>query len=442
MENHSRREFVKSAAAPVAVLVASAAGTPGGHRQLPQVDAERVNRIIADFRRFGGTPEGGTTRLAYSDEDIAGREYATEVMRRAGLEVATDLAGNLVGRRPGSDPALQGRPIVVGSHLDTVPQGGSYDGQVGSASAMETALVLHDHGLSLRHPLEVVVFQNEEGGKTGSRALVGRVDPFELEIETASGFTIGEGIARLGGDPNRLAEARREPGSMAGFLEVHIEQGAYLEAAGTQIGVVEGIVGIRRWNVVATGVANHAGTTPMNQRRDALVAAADFVRAVHDVALSMEGRQVATVGRVEARPGAPNVVPGVVEVSLEVRDLSMAKIDSVFAEIESRAALISEVRGVAFAFDRFYESLAAPTDERFREIVEASADALGYSHARMPSGAGHDAQSMAELGPVGMIFVPSRDGISHSPLEYTEPEDVVRGANVLLRSVLALDQAV
>ncbi len=415
-------------------------GRSGASRsQLPLVDGERVNRIVADFRRFGGTPDGGTTRLAYSDEDLAAREYASDLMHGAGLDVATDLAGNLVGRLPGTDAGLAGRPIVVGSHIDTVPQGGSFDGHVGSAAAIETALVLHDHGLALRRPLEVVVFQNEEGGKTGSRALVGRVEPFELEIETASGFTIREGIARLGGDPNRLAEARREPGSIAGFLELHIEQGAYLEAAGTQIGVVEGIVGIRRWNVVVTGAANHAGTTPMDQRRDALVAAADFVRAVHEVASGTEGRQVATVGRIEAEPGAPNVVPGVARASLEIRDLSMAKIDSVFAEIESQATSIAEARGVAFSFDRFYESLAAPTDERFRRIVEASADALGYSHARMPSGAGHDAQSMAELGPIGMIFVPSKDGISHSPREHTEPEDVVRGANVLLRSVLALD---
>lgn len=398
-----------------------------------------MNRILTGFRDFGGTPDGGTTRLAYSDEDIAGRAYAAELMRRAGLEVASDLAGNLVGRRPGTDSGASARPIVIGSHTDTVPQGGSFDGHLGVAAAIETALVLHDHGLALRRPLEVVVFQNEEGGKTGSRALVGRVEPFELDIETASGFTIREGIARLGGNPDRLADARREPGSVAGFLELHIEQGAYLEASGTQIGVVEGIVGIRRWNVVVTGAANHAGTTPMDQRRDALVAAADFVRAVHEVALTTEGRQVATVGRIEAVPGAPNVVPGVARASLEIRDLSMAKIDSVFAEIESHAASIAEARGVEFAFDRFYESLAAPTDERFRRIVEASADALGYSHARMPSGAGHDAQSMAELGPVGMIFVPSKDGISHSPLEHTDAEDVVRGANVLLRSVLALD---
>ena len=438
--SHPRRAFLKLSGAGLWTAVTAPGYVVFAHPrpQPPTVDASRLNALLADFRRFGGTDGGGTTRLAYSDEDLAGRDYATEVMRRAGLEVSTDLAGNLIGRRPGTDPAAQ--PIITGSHMDTVPSGGSYDGQVGSAAALEVALTLHDHDIALRHPLEVIIFQNEEGGKTGSRALVGRVFPFELDIVTASGHPIRDGIVRLGGDPARLAEAQREPGTMAGFLELHIEQGAFLEAGGTQIGVVEGIVGIRRWNVTVRGAQNHAGTTPMPQRRDALVAAADFVRAANEVATTMPGRQVATVGRIEAIPGAPNVVPGEVRATLEIRDLEMAKIDRVFAAIEARARTIEADREVAIAFEQFYESLAAPTDPRFRDIVEAAAADLGYSHTRMPSGAGHDAQSMAELGPVGMIFVPSRGGISHSPDEYTAPGDIARGANVLLRSLLALDR--
>ena len=431
-----RRDFLKASAVFAAAL-------PGGFcalapaPQAPHVDGDRLNAILGAFRRFGGTDGGGTTRLAYSDEDLGGRAYARRVMEQSGLEASVDLAGNLVGRRPGTDPAAL--PIIVGSHMDTVPAGGSYDGQVGSAGALEVALTLYHHGVELRYPLEVIIFQNEEGGKTGSRALVGRVDPGDLDIVTASGFTIRNGTARLGGDPARLDDARREPGSMAGFFELHIEQGGLLEADGTQIGVVEGIVGIRRWNVTVRGAQNHAGTTPMPQRRDALVAAADFVRAANEVATTMEGRQVATVGWIEAVPGAPNVVPGEVRATLEIRDLEMAKIERVFGEIEARAGAIEQARDVTIDFDHFYESLAAPTDPRFRDIVEASAAELGYSHVRMPSGAGHDAQSMAELGPVGMIFVPSRDGISHSPREYTAPDDITRGANVLLGAVLALD---
>ncbi len=439
----SRRSFVKASPAVAAALVSAspAAGAEVSARahQPPTVDGGRVNAILADLRRFGGTSDGGTTRLAYSDDDLAGRNYAAGVMEEAGLEVSIDLAGNLIGRRAGTDPAAL--PIITGSHIDTVPAGGSYDGHVGSAAAIEVALTLHDHDIALRHPLEVIIFPNEEGGKTGSRALVGRVLPFELDIITASGYTIGDGTARIGGDPARIAEARREPGSVAGFFELHIEQGAFLEADGVQIGVVEGIVGIRRWNITVRGMQNHAGTTPMPQRRDALVAAADLIRDVNEVALTTPGRQVATVGRIEAVPGAPNVVPGEVRATLEIRDLEMSKIASVFAEIERRARAVEEARGVTIGLVHFYESLAAPTDPRFRDIVEASASDLGYTNVRMPSGAGHDAQSMAELGPIGMIFVPSRAGISHSPDEYSAPRDITRGTNVLLHSVLRLDAA-
>ncbi len=438
-ESLARRDFLKVSAALAATLPAGLGASTPASRQTPLVDGDRLNAILDVFRRYGGGDDDGTTRLAYSDEDIAARAYAASVMESAGLRVSVDLAGNLIGRRPGADPAAL--PIIIGSHLDSVPDGGSYDGQVGCAAAFEVALTLHHHEVELRHPLEVVVFQNEEGGKTGSRALVGRVEPHEFDIVTASGFTIRDGINRLGGDAARLDEARREPGSMAGFLELHIEQGAVLEAAGTQIGVVEGIVGIRRWNITVLGAQNHAGTTPMPQRRDALVAAADLIRAVNEVATTMEGRQVATVGRIEAVPGAPNVVPGEVRATLEVRDLEMDKIGQIFSEIVAHAREIESAREVSIEFDPFYESLAAPTAPAFRDMLERAAADLGYSTLRMPSGAGHDAQSMAELGPVGMIFVPSRDGISHSPREYTAPDDITRGANVLLRAVLALNAA-
>lgn len=431
----TRRRFVASAAGLVSAL-APPAGLAS--RQLLRVDGERLAEALGALRRFGGTADGGTTRLAYSDEDLAAREYVAGVMEEAGLAVSVDLAGNLIGRRPGTFAA--GAPLVTGSHIDTVPNGGSYDGNVGVAAALEAALALNGHGIALRRPLEVVVFQNEEGGKTGSRALAGRVQPMELDIVTASGYTIREGIGRLGGDAARLREARRPPGSVAGFMELHVEQGGRLAEEGVQIGVVEGIVGIRRWNVEVRGTANHAGTTPMTQRRDALVAAARLIEAVNETALAMEGRQVATVGKIVAEPGAPNVVPGVVRATLEIRDLRMEKIDSVFRAVEARARAIEESLGTPILFSRFYESLAAPTAPRFREIVEEAAEALGYSHARMPSGAGHDAQSMAQIGPAGMIFVPSRDGISHSPLEYTAPADVERGANVLLQSLVALDR--
>ena len=387
---------------------------------------------------FGANDAGGIDRVAFSDANVEALEWVESLLADADFSVERDLVGNLVARKAGSVAGLP--PNVFGSHVDSVPGGGNYDGQVGVMGSVEVAAVLADAGHVTRHPLEVIVFTNEEGGKTGSRALVGEVMPFELSIQTASGLTIGDGIRKLGGDPDRLDEALRSEGSMAAFLELHVEQGAVLHQDGVDIGVVEGIVGIMRWNVIAEGMTNHAGTTPMDRRTDALVGSARFIDAVYRTARDMPGRQVATVGIVEPEPGAPNVIPGRVRMTLEIRDLSMDGIDGVFDAIRAVAAAIEAETGVTFSFQRFYTSRAAPTDPRLRDLIERSATELGLSRRRMPSGAGHDAQSMALIGPVGMIFVPSVDGISHAPDERTEMTDVVHGSNVLLRTVLALDR--
>lgn len=401
------------------------------------VDPERLLGRFHSLAQFGRTPEGGISRTAYSDADLAARDSVGSWLEEAGLAVSTDFAGNLIGRREGTEPGL--KPLVVGSHIDSVPNGGNFDGQVGSAGAVEAAAALHTAGTRLRHPLEVIIFSNEEGGKTGSRALAGQVRPFELSRVTASGFSIGDGTRRLGGDPDRLGEVRRAADSVAGFLELHIEQGGVLERLETQIGVVEGIVGIRRWTATVTGVPNHAGTTPMDSRRDALLGAAELVLAVNDVVTSRDGTQVGTVGVIAAQPGAPNVIPGKAELSIEIRDLSMDTIDALFAQIRSQAERIASRRDLSIDLVEFYVSFAAPTEERFRRYVERAADRLGLSHRRMPSGAGHDAQSFKDLGPIGMIFVPSVEGVSHSPRELTPDGDIVRGTQVLLGALLAAD---
>jgi beta-ureidopropionase / N-carbamoyl-L-amino-acid hydrolase len=402
-----------------------------------EVDGARLNRTMEELARFGATPEEGINRVAFSDADLEAREYVRELMESGGLRTWVDEAGNLLGRREGEVEGLP--PIMFGSHTDSVPDGGNYDGQVGSMSSVEVARRLHEEGIATRHPLEVVIFANEEGGKTGSRAMSGEVEPSEWDLPTASGYTIGEGTARIGGDPDGLDRVQRHPGDVAAFLELHIEQGAILEEEGIQIGVVEGIVGIRRWNVDVTGFANHAGTTPMAARQDPMVAAGRFIDRVYRTALELPGRQVATVGRIEASPGAPNVIPGSVRLSLEIRDLEMERIDEVLENLEHQAREIGRESGTEFAFTPFYLSAAAPTDPRLQELVQGSADSLGLSTLHMPSGAGHDAQSLALLAPVGMIFVPSVEGISHSPREFTHPEDIVNGANVLLRTVLQTD---
>lgn len=431
----TRRDF-----GAAAMVGAGAFFVPGwSHRQgALRVNGQRLNGNLSALGRFGATPEGGISRVAYSDADLAGREYVLGLMRDAGLETSTDVAGNLVGRRRGTEDVA---PLVMGSHIDSVPQGGNYDGQVGSMGAIEVAHTIHERGIETRHPLEVLIFQNEEGGKTGSRAISGEVEPFELDLETASGRTIGAGIRILGGDPDRLAEARRNTGDIAAYLELHIEQGAILDTDGITIGVVEGIVGIKRWNVTVEGFANHAGTTPMDARRDALVSAAAFVQAVNRIARATPGRQVATVGRMDVEPGAPNVVPGRVTLSLEIRDLEMAKIDRVFTEIRDAATAIGTETNTSFELEQFYVSHAALTDPRVQRAITAATRQLGLSVLSMPSGAGHDAQSIALLAPVGMIFVPSVEGISHSPREYSRPADIEAGANVLLHTLLDMDAA-
>jgi N-carbamoyl-L-amino-acid hydrolase len=353
--------------------------------------------------------------------------------------VRIDTAGNIIGRRAGTDPALPA--IMTGSHIDSVPQGGNYDGDVGVLGAIEVAELLHEHGIATRHPFEFVVFTDEEGGVVGSQAMAGRVGPGTLDVVSHSGLTIRDGIRAVGGDPERLAEAHRAPGTIAAFVELHIEQGAVLDDAGTDIGVVEGIVGIRWWDVTVAGTANHAGTTPMNRRQDALVAASELALAVNRIASTMPGTQVATVGRIRAEPGAPNVIPGRVVMSLEIRDLSAEKMVAVFREVEAEAKHIAGERGTPITFSEIDVALApAPTDERLRKVIEAAAASLGLSHRRLPSGAGHDAQDMAHVAPMAMIFVPSEAGISHAPQEYTAPADIANGVDVLLRTLLAIDR--
>ncbi|EAQ98185.2 Zn-dependent hydrolase [Congregibacter litoralis] len=400
--------------------------------------AERMQSRIEALAAFGANPEGGVSRVAFTDADLAAREWLKAELRELGLSVRTDTAGNIIGRREGSQPGFP--PIMFGSHIDSVPGGGNYDGQVGVVGALEVISVLNDADITTRHPLEFVSFTDEEGGLVGSRAMVGKLTQAGMDVVSNSGLVTRDGIARVGGDPERIAEAARSPESLRAFFELHIEQGGILEQKNLQIGVVEGIVGIQWWDITVSGVANHGGTTPMPQRVDALVSASELTLAINRIALELEGRQVATVGRIEAFPGAPNVVPGKVVMSLEVRDLSENKIWEVFRLIEAEAARIATARGTTISFTELdTASPPAPTDTETRDIIEAAAKRLGYSYQRMPSGAGHDAQDLAQITPTGMIFVPSKGGISHSPFEYTSPEDMARGASVLLQAILATD---
>jgi len=377
--------------------------------------------------------------VAFSEADLKGRAFFMNRMEEAGLAVRIDVAGNIVGRREGSVEGVP--PIVIGSHLDSVPNGGRYDGALGAAAGLECAAVLEEAGVTLRHSLEVIIFTDEEGGLIGSKALVGELEAKTLEIMTPGGFSVREGIVAAGGDPSRLGEAARRKGDIAAYLEIHIEQGGVLDGKGIPVGIVEGIVGIARWEVVIDGFANHAGTTPMDQRRDALLAAAHLIAAVNRVVTERPGRQVGTVGRIRVEPGAVNVIPGRAEMSLELRDLDADKIHGIFERIKEEAGKIAVNTGTKIGFTAIEErTLPALTDERIRGVIEEAAEELGLASLRMPSGAGHDAQSIARIAPIGMIFIPSAGGISHSPLEFSRPEDVRNGASVLLETLFRIDR--
>jgi N-carbamoyl-L-amino-acid hydrolase len=430
----NRREFTCSLALSVGALSVEGFGF-----QTPlRINGQRIMDHINGLAEFGKNPQGGVSRVAYSDADRQGREYVLGLMKAARLDVTIDAAGNLIGRRRGSTDTL--KPLLIGSHIDTVPEGGNYDGVVGSMGAIEVAQTLAENNVTLKHPLEVVIFQNEEGGLIGSRAMDGELTEKELDLVSRSGKTIREGIRFIGGDPTKLSEVKRNKGDIAAYLELHIEQGNTLDTEKINIGVVEGIVGINWWDVTIEGFANHAGTTAMNNRQDALLAAAKFIQAVNRIVTSVPGRQVGTVGRINALPGAPNVIPGKVVLSLELRDLDTGKIKTLYDKIYAEAQQIAKDSKTKFDFKEINVNIPAPTDQRIRGIIASAARDLGLSTKLMPSGAGHDAQDMARLGPVGMIFVPSAGGISHSPREFSHPTDIANGANVLLHSVLKLDQ--
>lgn len=420
------------------VLLVIAVCAPASAQYDLRIDGDRLNSTMDNMKSFGGNANGGSDRIAFSQHNLDALHYLAELMKGAGLSVRTDFAANLIGRRDGT--ARSKAPLVSGSHIDTVPNGGHYDGIVGVMSAIEVARTLHDAGVKLEHPLEIAVWTNEEGGKTGSRVVSGPVDVSEMDLPSFGETTLGEGLRFLGGNPQRLAENARQPGSIAGYIELHIEQGAILDRKEIEIGVVDGIVGIKRWYITIEGFANHAGTTPMDQRQDALLAAAQFIVAVRRIVGDEPGQQVGTVGKIDVRPDTPNVIAGQADLSLEIRDLSMDKVDMLFGRIENAASDIADDTNTKFSIRQYYESPAADSDMRIALLVEQSANNLNLTSIHMPSGAGHDAQSFKGIAPIGMIFVPSRNGVSHAPGEFTSPQQISNGANVLLQTLLRMDR--
>ena len=431
-----RREFLQQSAVLAAVPLVGSPFLRSARMAPLHVNAARLNASLAAFDSIGRTA-GGINRVAYSPADLAGRTFTLDLFKQAGLTPRIDAAGNIHGVLPGSDASL--KPILIGSHVDSVTDGGNFDGPLGSFSAIEVARSLREQNIRLRHPLDVVVWQNEEGGTIGSKLAIGDLSDADLDKVARSGKTVREGIALIGGDVGRLREVVRKPGDIACYIELHIEQGGLLDKAGLKIGVVEGIVGLRWFEVTVTGFANHAGATPMDQRHDAVLAAAKFTVAVNEAITSEPGRQVATVGRMVVSPNTTNVIPGQVVLTVDLRDLDTTKLARFTERFEKIARDIGAASGTSFTFKRLTDSEPAISNPKVMQWIEGSAAALGLSRQRMPSGAGHDAQEIARIAPMGMIFVPSVGGISHSPREFSRAEDCANGADVLLNAVVAAD---
>lgn len=402
-----------------------------------RINLDRLRRRLTELARIGQTPEGGVTRLSY------GKDYSDAVMlvarwmQEAGAETGLDPWGNLFGLVPGADGALP--PIAAGSHLDTVPNGGIFDGALGVLAAVEVAAALHDGQTNLQHPLLLLGFAEEEGtslgvGCLGSLGAVGR-SPAPETIQTGDGTSLRDLLRAF--DPG--VPRRRLPTPMQAYLELHIEQGPTLAAQGHSLAAVEAIVGIARVVFVFLGEANHAGTTPMGVRRDALWGAADLVTAVRMLASDTMGRAVGTVGRCSAFPGAANVIPGRADVTVELRSSDDRLLTNLVARVEAAARACADRYGLTLEIRPWRTELPMPLSPTVREEICTAARELGWPIDVMASWAGHDAKILAAMVPTGMIFVPSVGGISHSPREQTAWEDVGRGAQVLCRTIERLD---
>lgn len=405
----------------------------------------RVDRIRKDLEFLAGitsTPGEGVTRLAFSGEETRARDYLRKEMEAAGLELYRDNAGNLFGRREGR---LKDAPVVMfGSHIDSVVHGGAFDGPAGIISALEAMRVIKEQSIETSLPLEMVIMTEEEGGRFGSgvwgsRAMAGRVSREEIfEGRDKEGITKAEAMRSFGLDPEKVRDAERAPGSIRAFLELHIEQGPILENNGKDVGIVESIVGIRTFFVTIRGKADHAGTTPMEFRKDALVGASRVFSEVDTIARRSGKGTVATVGMVNVRPGAFNIVPEEVHFSIDLRDSSEEVIEKAAREMKRFLEDQCSEQGLEFLWE---ERLAVPPvniDPTIRDVFVQVSEEKNISTHLMASGAGHDAMVMASVAPVGMIFVPSRNGKSHCPEEWTDYEQVAKGADLLLGAVIKL----
>jgi len=402
---------------------------------------ERIEQL-ADTARDGA---GGITRMAYTAEDRAGRELVIGWMREAGLQVRVDEIGNIFGRLAGADE--DEGAVLLASHIDSVPNGGRFDGPLGVISALEAVQTIVEQGLKTRYPLEVGVLVNEEGarfsgGLLGSRAVVQGVTVDEARhMVDAQGISLYQALADFGLDPDVVHQARRPASDFRAYVELHIEQAAVLESEGLPVGVVTGIAGPLFLSAVLRGRADHAGATPMNLRRDALVGAAELVLAAEHVARDGGPTTVCTVGRLEVSPGAVNVVPGACRLTFDIRDTDPAERNRARIRIRNEFDRVCSERGLEGEWEVIEDVAPVSLDPQLMDVLGSACRKAGQRDFRLVSGAAHDAMHFVDVCPVGMIFVRSVEGISHSPEEFTTPEDTAVGAEVMYHAACNLAEA-
>jgi len=402
-----------------------------------KIDRARLQASMDELGRIGATARGGLTRLALSDEDKQGRDLMVRWMREAGLRVTVDRMGNIFGERAGA-AALP--PVMMGSHVDSVPTGGTYDGQLGVLCALEVLRTLNDGNVRTRHPMTLAIFTNEEGARFQPAMIASGVLAGKIALEDAYNARDKDGV-RLVDELERIGYLGSEPcvaRPFRAYLELHIEQGPLLEEEGLAVGVVEGIVAISWSRLTIHGVQDHAGPTPMRIRHDALVAAAEVVTGVRQLARELGGDAVATVGNIVVAPNIVNAIPGRVTLSIDVRDPQTETLDRARARLDAIVREACAREGVRFELEHYWRMPYTPFAPEVVAAVERAARTVGAPHRRIRSGAGHDAQYMAAIGPAGMVFVPSHDGRSHCEEEFTPIEDVEQGANTLLLAALDL----
>ncbi|MCA1717114.1 MAG: Zn-dependent hydrolase [Actinobacteria bacterium] len=405
-----------------------------------EIDADRLWSRLSELAEIGKSEGGGVTRLSFTEEEWAAKDLVASYMREAGLAVREDAAGNLIGRREGR---VEDAPVVLtGSHVDSVRNGGDFDGPLGALGAVEALQTMDERGVETERPVEVVAFTDEEGarfsfGMIGSRATAGTLTPEHLANEDENGVSIAEAMRASGLDPGRIDEVARAPGSVYAYVELHIEQGRILESKNLPVGVVTGIAGPAWLRFTLAGEAAHAGTTPMNLRRDALAAAAEVIGRIEREA-ARTGTSVGTVGQLDLSPGGINIVPGQVSFSLDLRDIDEDVRDDVEARIMHEAALLCEKRDVELETKTLQRLPPAPCSALVQDAAREACETLGFEPFGLASGAGHDGMHLTELCPIGMIFVRSKDGLSHNPAEYSSKDDCTAGAEVLYRTLLKL----